>query len=146
MLVNGLLYPLAAADSDFHLPTPLEALKAVLLMGVPVTLGLLGFAAALLMSTSYGTLTPFMFTAILFSYLVSVLRYGEHINLIGVAGAAAIVVGIVLIVRNKDPDILIVKDMGINDPDSGVCKNKSKIKRDANRREIEIDGSKENLI
>ena len=54
------------------------------------------------MSTNYGTLTPFIFTSIIFGYVVSVVRYGEDINMICVVGALAIVMGIVNIVRNKD--------------------------------------------
>lgn len=70
-------------------------------MGTPVTLGLIGFAASLLMATNYALLTPFMFTSIIFGYLVSVLRYNEPVNIVCLLGAVAIVLGIVFNVRNK---------------------------------------------
>ena len=101
VIVNGLIYPFTSSDSDFNQPTPWQAAEAALLMGVPVTFGLLAFAAALLMTTNYALLTPFMFTAIIFSYLVSVIRYGQEVNIVCLFGAIAIVTGIVNNVRNK---------------------------------------------
>jgi len=70
-------------------------------MGTPITLGLLAFAAALLMSSNYALLTPFMFTSIIFGYVVSIVRYNEEVNFICLLGAIAIVLGIIFIVRNK---------------------------------------------
>ena len=101
VMMNGLILPAASHNSDYHYPSLSEAALGLLLMGTPVTLGLLAFAAALLMSHNYALLTPFMFTSIIFGYLVSVVRYGEQVNWVCLLGAVAIVVGIVFNVRNK---------------------------------------------
>jgi drug/metabolite transporter (DMT)-like permease len=72
------------------------------LSGLPLTLGQLCYIASLLICHDYGMLTPFMFTSIIWGYVVSVFRYGETINVVCLFGAVAIVVGIVFIVRCKD--------------------------------------------
>ena len=71
-------------------------------MGIPITMGLSAYVLALLLTKNYGTLTPFMFTSIIFGYLVSIFRYGEDVNVICLIGAVAIVVGIVFNVKNKE--------------------------------------------
>ena len=76
----------------------------MIFMGIPITVGLLLFTYALFLTKNYGRLTPFMFFSIIFSYLVSILRYGENVNVICLIGAVAIVVGVVLLVRSKDQE------------------------------------------
>ena len=71
-------------------------------MGIPITMGLSAYVLALLLTKNYGTLTPFMFTSIIFGYLVSIFRYGEDVNVICLIGAVAIVFGIVFNVKNKE--------------------------------------------
>lgn len=67
-----------------------------------MTIGQLSYIGALLICHHYAMLTPFMFTSIVVGYLVSVLRYGEEVNLICLVGAFAIIIGIVFIVRSKE--------------------------------------------
>ena len=101
VMANGVMLPFVQGDEKYHWPQMAEVIKGMIFMGIPITLGLLAFTYALLLTKNYGRLTPFMFTSILFSYMVSVLRYGEGINVICLMGAAAIVVGIVCLVRSK---------------------------------------------
>ena len=67
-----------------------------------MTLGQLAYIGAILLWHNYAILTPFMFTSIIFGYLMSVFRYGESINVVCLLGSIAIVIGIVFIVRCKD--------------------------------------------
>ena len=69
----------------------------LILGGIPMTIGQLGYIASLLLSHNYAMLTPFMFTSIIFGYLLS-----KGINLICLAGTIAIILGIVFIVRYRD--------------------------------------------
>jgi len=45
-------------------------------MGTPITIGLLAYAEALLLTNNYAMLTPFIFTSIIVGYVVSLTRYG----------------------------------------------------------------------
>ena len=47
-------------------------------------------------------LTPFIFTSIIVGYIVSLVRYGEEVNEVCLVGVVFIVVGIIMIVRNKE--------------------------------------------
>jgi drug/metabolite transporter (DMT)-like permease len=71
-------------------------------MGVPITVGLLAYAEALLMTKNYALLTPFIFTSIIVGYVVSITRYGEEVNEVCLVGVITIVIGILFIVRNKE--------------------------------------------
>ena len=74
--VGAILFPFGWADPTYHKPNMFETVKAVLFMGIPISVGLILWSYALLLTKNYGTLTPFMFTAIIFGYLVSIFRYG----------------------------------------------------------------------
>lgn len=78
-------------------------LKSLLYCGIPMAIGQLAYIGALTLTKNLGVLTTLSFTSIILGYLISVLRYGEPINMVCTLGAVAIIVGIVFIVRCKDP-------------------------------------------
>ena len=63
---------------------------------------MLGFNGAVTLSHRYGLVAPFQFAAIIVGYLISVLRYGEPLNIICVTGTIAIVVGVIFVLKYKD--------------------------------------------
>jgi drug/metabolite transporter (DMT)-like permease len=73
--------------------------KALIFAGIPISVGQLSYIGALVLTKNMGVITTLSFTTILMGFLISILRYGEKVNLIGVVGSIAIVVGIVFIVK-----------------------------------------------
>jgi drug/metabolite transporter (DMT)-like permease len=102
LLVSALLAPFAFNNPNYHKPDMYDSLLALLFSGLPMCIGQLCFVGSLFLTHNYGMLTPFMFTSIIWGYLVSIFRYGEAVNLVCLTGSIAIVVGIVSIVRCKD--------------------------------------------
>ena len=96
------LVPYGFSDPQYVTPTMSEFLTLLILGGIPMTLGQMFYILALTLTPNYGMLTPFMFTSIIFGYLMSIFRYGESVNVICLIGAVAIAFGIVFIVRCKD--------------------------------------------
>ena len=99
---SAILIPFAYNDQSYHRPTMWEFGQSIIFSGIPLTMGQLMFVGALLICHDYGMLTPFMFTSIIFGYLMSVIRYGQSVNVICLLGSVAIVFGIIFIVRCKD--------------------------------------------
>ena len=66
-----------------------------------MTIGMLAYNGAFLVTRHYTVVAPFHFTAIIVGYLVSIFRYGEEVNVFCVVGALAIVVGVICILLNK---------------------------------------------
>lgn len=63
---------------------------------------MLGFNAALTITRHYGVVAPFQFAAIVVGYIISIVRYGEAINVFGVVGTLAICVGVLFILRERE--------------------------------------------
>lgn len=83
-------------------------LKALIFSGIPMTIGQLCYIGALVMSKNLGLITTLSFSSIIMGNLVSVLRYGEKINFVSTIGSICIIVGIVFIVRLKDPPTVAI--------------------------------------
>lgn len=79
-----------------------ELSTAMIFSGLPLVLGMLGFNASLTITRHYGMVAPFQFASIVVGYFLSVLRYGESLNVFGVLGTFAICVGVVYIVRERE--------------------------------------------
>ena len=57
---------------------------------------------AMTISHRYGLVMPFQFSAIIVGYFMSILRYGEDVNWVGISGTAAIVVGVIFLLKYKE--------------------------------------------
>lgn len=101
MLSSAFLIPNGASDPVYYKPTMWELGKAMLFSGVPLTIGMLGYNGALTITNRYAVVTPFQFTAIVMGYVVSIVRYGESVNIYCVVGAIAIALGVFFILMNR---------------------------------------------
>jgi len=63
-------------DPSYNSPTMQEFLICMILGGIPMAIGSTFYIIALKLTSNYGMLTPFMFTSIIFGYLMSIFRYG----------------------------------------------------------------------
>ena len=99
--VNSLIAPTTINDDNYHRPTMLDLFKGILFSGIPLVCGMLTINTSMLISHRYGLIMPFQFTAIIVGYLISIVRYGENINWVGVGGTIAIVFGVIFLLRNK---------------------------------------------
>ena len=63
-------------DSSYNSPTMQQFLILMVLGGIPMAVGSTFYIVALKLTSNYGMLTPFMFTSIIFGYLMSIFRYG----------------------------------------------------------------------
>lgn len=102
LLVNALMMSMVSKGAAYHWPTIGELWEGVLFSGLPLTFGMLGFNGAVTLSHRYGLVAPFQFAAIIVGYFVSVVRYGEPVNLFCVTGTIAIVVGVIYLLKYKD--------------------------------------------
>jgi drug/metabolite transporter (DMT)-like permease len=100
---SAVLMPYALNDGDYNVPSIGELAEAVVVTGLPMTLGQLAAMSSLLITHNYGMLTPFQFSTIIVGYLVSIFRYDEKVNFICALGTVAIVLGVIFIVRCKSP-------------------------------------------
>lgn len=76
-----------------------ELSSAMIFSGIPLVLGMLSFNASLTITRQYGVVAPFQFASIVVGYFLSVVRYGEDINVFCVVGTLGICVGVLYIVR-----------------------------------------------
>ena len=58
--------------------------------------------SAFVMTKKLGMVTPFQFSNIILGYVVSIVRYGEDVNIICLIGGIAIILGVIFIVLLKD--------------------------------------------
>jgi len=72
----GPLAPYGFSDPQYVVPTLGEFMVLMVVGGIPMALGQMFYIVALTLTPNYGMLTPFMFTSIIFGYLMSVFRYG----------------------------------------------------------------------
>ena len=70
------LLPYSFNDFQYHSPTLEESLMCLIIGGIPMTMGQLAYIASLLLTHNYAMLTPFMFSSIIFGYILSIFRYG----------------------------------------------------------------------
>ncbi len=66
-----------------------------------IAVGQILFVIGLSIAINTGLVTLMSFNAVIISYLISVLRYGEAINYVCLAGGALIIYGVVTVVLNK---------------------------------------------
>lgn len=99
--VNSLITPTAINDDNYYRPTMLDLFKGILFSGIPLVCGMLTINTAMLISHRYGLIMPFLFTSIIVGYFISIVRYGENVNWVGVGGTVAIVFGVIFLLRNK---------------------------------------------
>ena len=71
-------------------------------MGFPIAIGQFFAVAAMVMAKKLAVVTPFQFSSIIVGYLVSIFRYEEKVNIICLIGGAAIMLGVIFILRYKD--------------------------------------------
>lgn len=65
-------------------------------------IGQLCYIGALVLTKNLGLITTLSFSSIIMGNLVSVLRYGEKVNIVSTIGSLCIIIGIVFIVKLKD--------------------------------------------
>ena len=99
---SSVLMPSAMVDADYHKPTSEEMLYAFFLTGIPMVLGQYMGISAFVMTKKLGMVTPFQFSNIILGYVVSIVRYGEDVNIICLIGGIAIILGVIFIVLLKD--------------------------------------------
>ena len=66
-----------------------------------MSLGQICWIYAITLTKQMGVITTLSFVAIVLGYGVSVVRYGERVNLVSLGGVVGIIVGIVGIVFNR---------------------------------------------
>ena len=101
LFATALLLPIGLQDDNFNKPGFEDLLKLVVFTCIPMSLGQLAVNQSLLMTKNYGLVTPFMFSSIISGYMVSVIRYGEEMNVICLMGAVSIVLGVTFMIRSK---------------------------------------------
>ena len=74
--VAVLFLPYGYSNLEYHKPTLEESIKCLIFGGIPLTMGQLAYIGSLLLCHNYAMLTPFMFSSIIFGYLLSIFRYG----------------------------------------------------------------------
>ena len=67
-----------------------------------MTIGMLLINGAVTISHRYGLIMPFQFAAIVVGYFVSLYRYGEELNVIGLVGTISIVFGVIFLLKYKE--------------------------------------------
>jgi drug/metabolite transporter (DMT)-like permease len=102
LFASALLLPIGLQDDNFNKPSFSDLFKLSIFTCIPLCLGGLGINQALLMTNNYGLVTPFMFSSIISGYLVSVIRYGEEMNMVSLFGTISIVLGVTFIMRSKE--------------------------------------------
>ena len=101
LFATAILLPIGLQDENFYKPNFPDLFKLAVFTCIPISLGGLAINQALLMTSNYGLVTPFMFSSIISGYLVSVIRYGEEMNMVSLFGTISIVLGVTFMMRSK---------------------------------------------
>ena len=99
---SAILMPSAMANADYHKPTSEEMLYAFFLTGIPMVLGQYMEVSAFLMTKKLRMVTLFQFSNIILGYVVSIVRYGEDVNILCLIGGVAIFLGVVFNIKLDD--------------------------------------------
>ena len=103
---SGLMYIWIGTAFSFpyqntRLVTPYELIWDILLIGGPIALATFLYMYGLTLSKKTGNLTITNFSTVIIGYIISILRYGEKPDLIGILGSILIFVGIILVLIKK---------------------------------------------
>lgn len=102
-ILSGLIsfVPLPGIDVPSTVATPLtftESLWAFSVVGTFLCLSSIFYIGGVKTTKNSGTATIVGFTAVVQGYLISIVRYGEFPNVVGIVGSLSIFVGLVLVV------------------------------------------------
>ena len=93
-MVSSILYTVAPNQHTISLYTFLVDLITV---GLVLSISVFLYVTALLMTKNTGNLTIIGFTGVIVGYGISLVRYGEPPNIIGILGSVGILVGLICI-------------------------------------------------
>lgn len=104
--VSGILYGgmgtlLYFPYQNTRLVTPYELVFDIIFAGGLITLATYLYMVGLTISKKTGNLTMTNFATVIFGYIISIVRYGETPNALGVFGSAFIFIGLFLVLIKK---------------------------------------------